>query len=52
MLASAETAKAVISEQGVAIVPYVLNEDECKAMNIGMWDTLEHISKTWEVCTV
>ena len=34
----------ILKEKGVAVYRGVLNEDECKAMNDGMWDTAEHLT--------
>lgn len=28
-------------------IPNLLNEEECQQMNNGMWDTLEHLTKSW-----
>ena len=47
--ATTETVKDVLNYYGVAIVPAILNEQECDAMNRGMWHTLEHLSQTWDV---
>jgi hypothetical protein len=46
---SPETLKEKISEFGVAIIPAVLNADECNGMIDGMWDTLEKWTKKWDV---
>jgi ectoine hydroxylase-related dioxygenase (phytanoyl-CoA dioxygenase family) len=43
-----ETLKETIEKYGVAIIPSVLDEDECSAMVDGMWDFFEHISQNWE----
>ena len=43
-----ENVKKKLKKYGVAIIPSVLNEKECKEMQNGMWNTLEHISKNWE----
>ena len=48
-LATTDTVKQVLDYYGVAIVPAILNEQECDAMNRGMWHTLEHLSQTWDV---
>jgi hypothetical protein len=39
----------MINRFGVAIVPCLLNEEECSSMVSGMWNTLETISQTWEI---
>ena len=41
--------KKTINKYGVAIVPRVLNEEECNKMVNGMWDYFEHISQSWNV---
>jgi ectoine hydroxylase-related dioxygenase (phytanoyl-CoA dioxygenase family) len=38
-----------IEEYGVAIIPSVLNENECNEIIDGLWDYFEHITKEWEV---
>jgi len=40
--------KATLERYGVAIIPNVLNEQECKDMVSGQWDFFEHISQNWE----
>ena len=37
-----------LKKYGVAIIPSILNDKECKEMQNGMWDTLEHISQKWD----
>ena len=32
---------------GVAIIPSVLNNEECKKINFGIWEFFEEISKDW-----
>ena len=32
--------KNTLEEYGVAIIPNILNSDECDAINKGMWETL------------
>jgi hypothetical protein len=34
----------ILKEKGVAVYRGVLNEEECRAMNDGMWDTAEHLT--------
>lgn len=36
-----------LNKYGVAIIPSVLNENECSNMLSGMWDYFEHISQEW-----
>jgi len=43
-----EKLKETIDEYGVAIIPSVLNEEECNAMSNGMWDTLENWTQLWD----
>jgi ectoine hydroxylase-related dioxygenase (phytanoyl-CoA dioxygenase family) len=44
-----ENVMETINKYGVAIIPNVLNSEECEEMFNGMWDTLETISQTWEI---
>ena len=37
-----------LQECGVAIIPNLLNEQECEDMKNGMWDYLEHISTNFQ----
>ena len=34
----------ILKEKGVAVFRGVLNDDECRAMNDGMWDTAEYLT--------
>ena len=34
----------ILKDKGVAVLPNVLNEAECQAMNDGMWDTAEYLT--------
>lgn len=43
-----ETLKETIDAYGVAIVPHVLDEDECVSMVDGIWNFFEHITQKWE----
>lgn len=43
-----ENIMETINKYGVAIVPNVINDEECSQMACGMWDTLETISQKWE----
>lgn len=47
-IATPENAKEVLETFGVAIIPNVLDEQECENMVSGIWNFLEHISRTWE----
>lgn len=44
----AETLQATLDKYGVAIIPNVLNPEECERMVSGIWDYFEHITQTWE----
>jgi len=44
-----ENVMETINKFGVAIIPNLLNNEECDEMAFGMWDTLETISQTWEI---
>lgn len=45
------TLKKTIEKYGVGIIPSVLNEKECDAMNKGMWDTLEYVTQNFDDTT-
>ena len=47
-IASIDDVKIILDTYGVAIIPNVLNEEECSEMNEGMWNTLEHLTENWE----
>lgn len=40
--------RKVLKKYGVAIIPNVLNDEECHNIINGTWDFFEHISQTWE----
>ena len=44
---SPEDVRNTLEEYGVAIVPNVLDADECRQMIDGTWNYLEHITQTW-----
>ena len=44
-----ENLRETLVEYGVAIIPSVLNEDECDKMVSGQWDFFEHITKDWAI---
>jgi hypothetical protein len=46
-IATPNNVKEIIEKYGVAIVPNVLNDDECEEMINEMWNYLEHISQEW-----
>jgi len=39
---------STLQKYGVAVIPSVLSQDECKAMVDGMWDTLEYITQNFD----
>lgn len=43
-----DTVKQTLVKYGVAIIPNILSEAECQAMNDGIWDALEHLTSEWE----
>jgi hypothetical protein len=43
-----ETLKDTIKKYGVAIIPNVLNNEECNNIVSGIWDFLEHITQNWQ----
>ena len=43
-----ETLKETLEKYGVAIIPRVLNDEECEKMVSGMWDFFEHITQNWD----
>ena len=47
-LCNSDNLKATLEEYGVAIIPSVLSEEECNAMETGMWNTLEDWTQHWE----
>ena len=46
---SLDTLKTTLEKYGVAILPSILNEEECNTMISEMWDYFEHISQDWTV---
>jgi ectoine hydroxylase-related dioxygenase (phytanoyl-CoA dioxygenase family) len=43
-----ENLRATIDKYGVAIIPKVINEEECEQMLKGVRDYFEHITQNWE----
>ena len=43
-----EGVKKKLEKYGVAIIPSLLNEDECEEMRNGMWDYLEKVTKDFD----
>ena len=48
-VANKENLLKTIQEYGVAIIPSVLNEEECNNMLSGIWDYYERITEKWEI---
>lgn len=46
---SKEKLKKTIEKYGVAIIPNVLNENECTEMINNIWNFFEHITQKWEI---
>lgn len=46
---TSETLKETLEKYGVAIIPSVINEEECKKMREGMWESIEHITQNFDV---
>ncbi|XP_065639826.1 uncharacterized protein LOC124815790 [Hydra vulgaris] len=44
-----ESLRETLKKYGVAIIPRVLDENECCAMVSGFWDFFEHITQNWEI---
>jgi len=44
-----ETLKQTIDNYGVAIIPSVLDENECNNMVSNIWDFFEHITQKWQL---
>ena len=42
-IATPDNVMDIINQYGVAIIPSLLNDEECEKMATGMWDTLEDI---------
>ena len=45
---SKDDLKEKLDKNGVAIVPNVLNEEECLKMRMGMWSDIEHITQQFD----
>lgn len=48
-LCKKETLKETIQKYGVAIIPSVLNEEECNNIINKIWDFFEYITQKWEI---
>jgi hypothetical protein len=47
-IANIDDVKIILDTYGVAIIPNVLNDEECQEMNNGIWNTLEHLTSDWD----
>ena len=48
-IATVDNVREIVNEFGVAIIPGLLDNNECDNMVSGMWDTLEHWTQNWEI---
>lgn len=48
VVTSKDDLKEKLDKNGVAIVPNVLNEEECLKMRMGMWSDIEHITQQFD----
>ena len=46
---TAKGAKAMLEKYGIAIIPSILTEEECRNMNEGMWSTAEFLTSKMEL---
>lgn len=46
---SLENIDKMLDKYGVAILPGILNEEEIQAMNLGMWDTVEAMTRDFDL---
>ena len=46
--ATLDNLKEKLENYGIAIIPNILNDNECQQMASEMWDYLEHITQNWE----
>ena len=37
----------ILDIYGVAIIPNLINNNECEKINDGIWNYFEHVSKNW-----
>lgn len=47
-IANKDNVLSVLDYYGVAIIPGILNEEECDKMNAGIWDTLEYSTSKYD----
>ena len=48
-ICTAETATDTLEKYGVAIIPNILNNDECENLKKGVWNYFNNITQTWDV---
>lgn len=48
-ICTADSLKETLTNYGVAIIPSVLDDNECEQMAQGMWDTLETWTSNWSL---
>ena len=48
-MATLETLKEVLDVHGVAVIPSLLNAEECMSMNEGMWSSIEKLTSEFDV---
>ena len=48
-VATSDTLKATLEKYGVAIIPNVINQEQCAVMREKMWESFEHITQHFDV---
>lgn len=48
-LTNKDSVKETIEKYGVAIIPSILNEEECEHLVNGLWDYFEGLTQNWEI---
>jgi ectoine hydroxylase-related dioxygenase (phytanoyl-CoA dioxygenase family) len=48
-IATPETATNTLDKYGVAIIPNILDSDECESLKSEVWDYFEHITQKWDI---
>ena len=43
-----DNVKDMLNQYGIAIIPNILNDEECNNMNNGIWNFFEYISEEWD----
>jgi ectoine hydroxylase-related dioxygenase (phytanoyl-CoA dioxygenase family) len=44
-----DTLRETLDKYGCAIIPNVINIEECEKLNSGIWDFFEHITQNWPI---